>query len=501
MLYSKHMKFFGMLLACVLISTACATPVSAAGTWEQMESGSLNTIEELVRVGTTLVGLGNGVTRSIDGVTWTKNTSVSSDWLYGAAVNAQGALKAVGDGTFFLTSTNQGSTWSSDALNINASRLYAIAFGGGAGYIVGADGILMYTSAQDANWFQSISPVVESLNAVSALGDGRTAFAVGDGGIFLKTADGGVTWSNLGRIAEEHLKGVVFTTEQVGWVVGTNGTFVKTTDGGLSWSKVVVPGFTTQTLSAIDLSGQTLVAAGQNIALRSEDGGSTWSAQTFGDNLLTFKDVLVESNGDAWIAGTRDDVRSNVYAYKAAVAPVVPTPTPAPTPAPTVPVTLPTDFGEASSGDLIKTHCSASASVSDPCRAVYFLSEDGKRHAFPNERVYFTWFADFSRVVEVSSTFMASRTLGKNVTYHPGTRMVKFVTVPKVYVVERKGVLRPIASEQVASGLYGSTWNQQIDDVPDAFYGNYTFGEPVESISDFHRAEVQASTPTLNDNF
>jgi hypothetical protein len=117
--------------------------------------------------------------------------------------------------------------------------------------------------------------------------------------------------------------------------------------------------------------------------------------------------------------------------------------------------------------------------------AVYYIGTDGKRHAFPNSKVYFTWYADFSQVQIVNLTQLSSIPLGSNITYKPGVRMVKFTTDPKVYAVDKGGVLRWIASEDLATAFYGSAWNTMIDDVSDAFYVNYTFGAHIISTADF----------------
>lgn len=154
---------------------------------------------------------------------------------------------------------------------------------------------------------------------------------------------------------------------------------------------------------------------------------------------------------------------------------------------------------EAAKGDLIKMDCGDSVDVTDPCRAVYYYGDDGSRHAFPNENVYFTWYTNFDDVVIVTDSFMASLTLGHNVTYHPGTRMVKFITLNTVYAVGTSGELRGIASEELAISLYGSTWNTQIDDISDAFHGNYTFGENIDSTSDYSPASVQAGSTSIED--
>ncbi|KKW29833.1 MAG: hypothetical protein UY72_C0032G0009, partial [Candidatus Uhrbacteria bacterium GW2011_GWD2_52_7] len=154
---------------------------------------------------------------------------------------------------------------------------------------------------------------------------------------------------------------------------------------------------------------------------------------------------------------------------------------------------------EASAGDLIKTACPGGEDVNDPCRAVYFLGDDGKRHAFPNEKVFFTWYSDFDDVVVVSTSYMASVTLGRNVTYHPGTTMVKFPSLNTVYGVGEEGELRAVTSEDVAVSIFGSNWNTMIHDISEAFYGNYSFGDDIDNTSDFDPDEVEDSVDSIND--
>ncbi len=156
---------------------------------------------------------------------------------------------------------------------------------------------------------------------------------------------------------------------------------------------------------------------------------------------------------------------------------------------------------ETEANTLVKLPCSATASVNDPCKAVYFYGSDGKRHAFPNDKVFFSWYTDFSSVKEVSPAFLSSLPLGKNVTYRPGIRLVKFQTVPTVFAVSAKGTLRPIASEDVAARLYGATWNKQVDDIADVFYGNYLMGTRILTESDFSVVETLAAVTSLNQSY
>lgn len=165
-------------------------------------------------------------------------------------------------------------------------------------------------------------------------------------------------------------------------------------------------------------------------------------------------------------------------------------------------VTAPSESSpSAEAGALMKTACAGGEAADHPCKAVYYLTSDGQRHAFPNEKVYFTWYDNFDDVVTISTTEMSGYQLGKNVTYHPGTRMVKFPSLNTVYVVEKGGVLRAVSSEAVASELYGATWNQSVDDVSEAFYGNYTFGSAVTDVDDYNVNDAHDSVNTIGDNF
>lgn len=156
---------------------------------------------------------------------------------------------------------------------------------------------------------------------------------------------------------------------------------------------------------------------------------------------------------------------------------------------------------EATVGSLVKLACSKSADVNDPCKAVYFYASDKTRHAFTNDRVYFSWYKDFSNIKEVSASFLSSLPLGKNVTYHPGIKLVKFQTVPTVFAVESKGVLHAVTTEEIAAFLYGTDWNKKVDDISDVFFSDYTFGAKIQTVNDFNVLMSIASVSSLDGNF
>jgi len=123
--------------------------------------------------------------------------------------------------------------------------------------------------------------------------------------------------------------------------------------------------------------------------------------------------------------------------------------------------------------------CASGTLIKGSFPAVYYCGADGKRHVFPNERVYFSWYKDFSNITVLKDSDLAKIPLGANVTYRPGSRLVKAQTSPKVYVVARGGVLRWLETEAVAARLYGADWNKHIDYITDAFFVNYKIGDPI----------------------
>ncbi len=149
---------------------------------------------------------------------------------------------------------------------------------------------------------------------------------------------------------------------------------------------------------------------------------------------------------------------------------------------------------------LVKTQCPGEEDFTHTCRTVYFLDDEGSRHAFPNERVFFTWYEDYSNLHIVTADVMSDFPLGSNVTYHPGTKLVKFPTVPTVYAVEQHSTLRAIETEEIAAELYGDDWKTLVDDISDVFYGNYSYGEDITDSEDYDREAQLVSVESINDN-
>jgi len=111
--------------------------------------------------------------------------------------------------------------------------------------------------------------------------------------------------------------------------------------------------------------------------------------------------------------------------------------------------------------------------------SVYYCGADGKRYVFPNAQTYATWYEDFSAVEIITPEDLSKITLGGNVTYRPGVKLVKIQTDPRVYAVDLGGTLRLMITPAIAEKYYGAAWNKNVEDIPDAFFTNYKIGDSI----------------------
>ncbi|OGY41359.1 MAG: hypothetical protein A2Y67_01320 [Candidatus Buchananbacteria bacterium RBG_13_39_9] len=123
-------------------------------------------------------------------------------------------------------------------------------------------------------------------------------------------------------------------------------------------------------------------------------------------------------------------------------------------------------------GDLVKSTASPS---------VYYIGADNKKHNFPNELIFKTWYEGFSTVKTISDAALSSITTGKDIYIREGTYLLKKFTDSKVYAIEPNGILRWIENETIAKKIYGVRWTDRIIDVSDAMFNQYTLGNPISS--------------------
>ncbi|MFZ2189774.1 MAG: hypothetical protein WA057_06085 [Candidatus Magasanikiibacteriota bacterium] len=104
---------------------------------------------------------------------------------------------------------------------------------------------------------------------------------------------------------------------------------------------------------------------------------------------------------------------------------------------------------------------------------IYYYGYDGRLHPFLNSGVYHSWYKDFNNIRFLSNAKLSEYQIGPQVCVRPGTWLLKFKGLPKIYAVEPGCQLRPILSEAEAYLLYGSEWVKRVLELDSVHASNY----------------------------
>ncbi|MFZ2804537.1 MAG: invasin domain 3-containing protein [Patescibacteria group bacterium] len=337
--------------------------------------------------------------------------------------------------------------------------------------------VTLYTDAA----YTSVADDLSHAGSADAIGtsdaSGQIKFALASGTYYYKATDGNyldTTGSFLitDGIANSHT--ISLTPSNTSSTVSASQSFV-----GASPATVTADNVQTATVTVTVRNASNTALSGKAVTLSSSLSGTVISPSEVttdinGSAVFTARSSAV---GNATFTAVADGVTISLH--------------------PTVSFVMSSTCPYAS-GSLVKLPDDGNSSTQEDS-AVYYYGKDCMRHAFPNDKVYFSWYPDFNNVTIVSANTLANMTLGSNVTYRPGVKMVKFTTVPKTYAVANGGVLRWVTSESLATSLYGTNWNTKIDDISDAFFANYTFGADISSSSDYNPTFEMNNALTIND--
>jgi hypothetical protein len=104
---------------------------------------------------------------------------------------------------------------------------------------------------------------------------------------------------------------------------------------------------------------------------------------------------------------------------------------------------------------------------------IYYLGYDGRLHPFLSSFIYHSWYKNFSDVRYVGNSKLKQYHIGQPVCVRPGTWLLKFRGLPKIYAVEPGCRLKPILSEAEAFLIYGDGWNQRVLELDTVHMSNY----------------------------
>jgi hypothetical protein len=521
-------------VATIVTSNATVAGTLILTTFNTLSSGAFN----LTVTGATTIGASNTVTSttgviSLGGAVTNNGNlgSISGDMLFGSTLENNGTLD-IGSGTATTTGdlTNDGA----GTINNNSGILSVVAawnntnngiFNKGSGLtrFVGAGAQTIPTVIfNNLSFYTTGGAATLSGNATATgatLVNAGTTLAVGTSDF---TAVGSITNTGLVTINVAGGGSIIHANEDHRFTDSASVTVTTVTVGGrfyvtLQDANLNLDGTTietvTVTVSGSDSETLTLTETGVATGIFRNTAGME-IIQSFSN---TEGNGRIEISADTTLTSTYTDPYDGTetdLATVSASATAAASPTPSssggkgaqssgiPTPIQTFQEFIPDAEWTLSvpKHTLVKLPCSGFPGLNDPCKAVYYVGSDGNRHAFPNEKVYFTWYVSFDGVQLVDETQMAAMPLGANVTYKPGVKMVKFTTDPKVYAVEKGGILRWIKTEALAIELYGTGWNMKIDDISDAFYNNYSFGSDINTAADYSPAAAEASVVFPSDS-
>lgn len=215
------------------------------------------------------------------GVSWTQQSSGTSDTL--SAVHFRDASRgwAVGADGVVVSTTDGGIVWAPQSTPTSDS-LYSVHFVDDQnGWAVGGHGTLLHTVNAGAGWIAQDSSTTDTLYSVHFV-DALHGWAAGWGGRILSTTNGGVTWVPRASGTGSSLQSIRFDDTLVGWAVGTGGTILRTVNGGVTW--IPQDSGTTEDLYSIEVRDRsTAWAVGDNgRILLTTNGGATWTVPLTG---------------------------------------------------------------------------------------------------------------------------------------------------------------------------------------------------------------------------
>ena len=179
-----------------------------------------------------------------------------------------------------LKTTDGGSTWKGITTNDFVITIKTAFIDNNTGFIIDFDGNIQKTINSGANWKSKYSRTDQDYFTSIFFQNTKIGWAVGFGSI-VNTIDGGETWTEKKGIdlsGNQYLTSVFFTDTKTGYIFNGSGSFNKTIDGGITWTKQSVGlRISVNAVSFIDNNNGWVVGSDGTI-IKTDDGGKTWKS-------------------------------------------------------------------------------------------------------------------------------------------------------------------------------------------------------------------------------
>jgi hypothetical protein len=181
----------------------------------------------------------------------------------------------------YLTTTEGGGTWSSNATPFTTVTDDIVAIDCDGDVVVMVNGLTAeYAYSQDGGTSFSTVSVTKVMTDVFVLGATRIWFCGNDGYIWYSSDRGAsVSIQDAGGATSQTLASIAFADSKRGYAVGASNAFVYTTDGGATWVAGTGPSAGNNLTEVIAVPNTKILFVGDNIGnvYRSVDAGTNWT--------------------------------------------------------------------------------------------------------------------------------------------------------------------------------------------------------------------------------
>lgn len=214
-------------------------------------------------------------------------------------------LIAVGEGSTFLISPNNGVSWDIYSNPADLDNLYqaygAYFINSNEGFIYGGKETILKTNDEGISWNVEYNGNSnynwQFINEVEFINE-NLGFAVGDNGLLLKTINAGLSWSEISLGLSANLNVLEFTDEQTGFIYSNTNAYLKTIDGGTNWDIEYLPSSIESLVIKDVLYNSTEI--GLAIGIKFEQQSEVGKIYKTIDGGVSWVEVFSDDNGWYW---------------------------------------------------------------------------------------------------------------------------------------------------------------------------------------------------------
>ncbi|HVE68001.1 MAG TPA: YCF48-related protein [Solirubrobacteraceae bacterium] len=229
------------------------------------------------------------------GAGWAPQASGTSTHLYDVSCSSTSHCVAVGAAGTIRKTTNGGATWSASSSGSLATLSGVACPAASACYAVGWNGTVLKSADGGSTWTNQTVAASEFYYDISCVSASSCVIS-GSPDKIRTTTNGGMTWTlRASGTTGAELTGVSCPVASTCYIVtNPSGQALKSTDGGATWSAQVISSSALNSVACSDAS--TCTAVGQSGTVRRTTDGTTWTAQSAGTSTFVFDVICLSSS-------------------------------------------------------------------------------------------------------------------------------------------------------------------------------------------------------------